>query len=1742
MKRILLFLTFLAMMPLFNSAQLKFTFIDPANNTIKIKNFGASAVDISSYRLCALFEYTSLVQPNVSLVAGDFNLSQNEEVTFTWNSGSGFNTTASDVGLFLPTGAFTSAANMLDFVQYGAGGQGRENVAASGGYWTAGTFLTGTGPWYYIGNGSASGLSQWSNSLPVSVTFQVDMSQQTVNANGVHIAGSFQGWNASSSEMTDVDADGIYEFTEVLDGSSTIQYKFINGNSFSGVEVVPVICGVNDGFGGYNRSLTLGTSDIIVDAVCFGECTACELIVEPLTVEITFQVNMQNQTVSPNGVHVAGSFQGWNAGSSEMTDVDLDGVYEFTAAIDTNSTIQYVFINGNTFGGQELIPGTCGVDNGFGGFNRTYEVLETNAIIDAVCFGACVDCEPIVEPLTVDVTFQVNMQDQTVSANGVHLAGNFQGWDAASTEMTDVDLNGIYEVTVAIDTNSTILYNFINGDTFGEQESVPSTCGADNGFGGFNRTYEVLETNAIIDAVCFGGCVDCEPIVEPLTVDVTFQVNMQDQTVSANGVHLAGNFQGWDAASTEMTDVDMDGIYEVTVAIDTNSTILYNFINGDTFGEQESVPSICGVDNGFGGFNRTYEVLETNAIIDAVCFGACVDCEPIVEPLTVDITFQVNMQDQTVSANGVHLAGNFQGWDAASTEMTDVDLDGIYEVTVAIDTNSTILYNFINGDTFGEQESVPSICGVDNGFGGFNRTYEVLETNAIIDAVCFGACVDCEPIVEPLTVDVTFQVNMQDQTVSANGVHLAGNFQGWDAASTEMTDVDMDGIYEVTVAIDTNSTILYNFINGDTFGEQESVPSICGVDNGFGGFNRTYEVLETNAIIDAVCFGACVDCELIVEPLTVEVTFLVDMNNSIISPNGVHIAGSFQNWDAAASPMIDSNLDGVYEFTASIDTNSVVQYVFINGNTFDDKEIVPSECGVDDGFGQFNREIEVMESDITLNSVCFSSCTECIIIVPTSIFVTVSVNMQGQSIDPAGVHVLGNFNGTEALYVLSDLNGDLIFEGDIISDPNADIDYVFVNGNTFAGEEVVPAECSIINPMSYERRSLQTGVVDIVLETVCFGSCENCPVPSNMITLMVNMMNETVSPNGVHVAGNFQDWDPATSELTDANSDGIYEITFETDEWANLSFKFINGNTWGDAEVVPSTCGLPDGNGGFNRILETGGIDVNFGPVCFGECIDCEGSIQMVDVTLLVNMNDEVVDANGVHVAGSFQSWNPATTEMTDTDVDGIYEFTMQMQAGTTIQFRFINGNDWPFSETVPFACGTDDGFGGYNRSIAIGTSNFVYGPICFGACVNCEDIVEPTTVDVLFSVNMQNEIVDANGVHIAGNFQNWNPATTQMTDTDLDGIYEITLPVPINSTAEFRFINGNDWPFSEAVPVDCGIDDGFGGLNRSLDVLEANLSYGPVCFGECADCAASVPVLVIFQVDMSNETVSVDGVFIAGTFNNWDETATQLTEFEPNHFQAVVVLNAGQTVQYKFLNGMDWAGSETVPTECAVSVDANREFTAGTEGITLDLVCFSGCSACELIELVDITFTVDMSQQTVANGVYLAGSFNGFSANATPMTNTSANFYSATISIPTNTAVTYKFLNGPDFAGVETVPFECGVNDGFGGFNRTFTSDAVNVTLPTVCFSSCVACPVSVSEITENSFVIYPNPADEFFTIQQAEGATHGVFIYDATGKCVMNQTITGNVGVRFETETWSSGLYQIVIPGVGKQSLIVR
>ncbi len=100
------------------------------------------------------------------------------------------------------------------------------------------------------------------------------------------------------------------------------------------------------------------------------------------------------------------------------------------------------------------------------------------------------------------------------------------------------------------------------------------------------------------------------------------------------------------------------------------------------------------------------------------------------------------------------------------------------------------------------------------------------------------------------------------------------------------------------------------------------------------------------------------------------------------------------------------------------------------------------------------------------------------------------------------------------------------------------------------------------------------------------------PVP---LTFRVDMSQETLSPNGVHVAGNFQavagyggDWMPGASPLADPDGDQVYELTVEVPPGTYL-YKFVNGSSWNEKPELPSAdCALGDGGGNFNRQVTVG--------------------------------------------------------------------------------------------------------------------------------------------------------------------------------------------------------------------------------------------------------------------------------------------------------------------------------------------------------------------------------------------------------------------------------------------------------------------------------------------------------------------------------------------------------------------------
>src|SRR5882672_2769545 len=77
--------------------------------------------------------------------------------------------------------------------------------------------------------------------------------------------------------------------------------------------------------------------------------------------------------------------------------------------------------------------------------------------------------------------------------------------------------------------------------------------------------------------------------------------------------------------------------------------------------------------------------------------------------------------------------------------------------------------------------------------------------------------------------------------------------------------------------------------------------------------------------------------------------------------------------------------------------------------------------------------------------------------------------------------------------------------------------------------------------------------------------------------------------------------------------------------------------------------------------------------------------------------------------------------------------------------------------------------------------------------------------VSLTFKVDMSHEVVSADGVHIAGDFQavaglgaDWDPGSTTVPDANSDMIYEITVNVP-PGTYQYKFVNGNHWGVDES-------------------------------------------------------------------------------------------------------------------------------------------------------------------------------------------------------------------------------------------------------------------------------------------------------------------------------------------------------
>jgi hypothetical protein len=235
-----------------------------------------------------------------------------------------------------------------------------------------------------------------------------------------------------------------------------------------------------------------------------------------------------------------------------------------------------------------------------------------------------------------------------------------------------------------------------------------------------------------------------------------------------------------------------------------------------------------------------------------------------------------------------------------------------------------------------------------------------------------------------------------------------------------------------------------------------------------------------------LCFGLIQTVEAKI------VKFSVNMKGQEIRPAGIHISGDFQtlagfpggDWNSATAKLTPrEDFPYIYEITVNIPAFRKYEYKFVNGELFYEVEFVPEESRVGYDFVD-NRWIYIdsLNNDTTfIGPLMFGGNAP-----EGKKMIRFVVGMNGQTIDNNGVHVAGSFNGNS--YSASRMYSftGTAYEYMAYVDSLSVITYKYANGNSLNKAEVIVGNCA------EEGFRSVTVTNDIVLDSLCFASCELC--------------------------------------------------------------------------------------------------------------------------------------------------------------------------------------------------------------------------------------------------------------------------------------------------------------------------------------------------------------------------------------------------------------------------------------------------------------------------------------------------------------------------------------------------------------------------------------------------------------------------------------------------------------------------
>lgn len=209
------------------------------------------------------------------------------------------------------------------------------------------------------------------------------------------------------------------------------------------------------------------------------------------------------------------------------------------------------------------------------------------------------------------------------------------------------------------------------------------------------------------------------------------------------------------------------------------------------------------------------------------------------------------------------------------------------------------------------------------------------------------------------------------------------------------------------------------------------------------------------------------------------------------------------------------------------------------------------------------------------------------------------------------------------------------------------------------------------------------------------------------VTFSVDMRYQTVSPNGVHVSGDFQllagfsgNWDPGATTLTNVAGTSIYSVTVNIPANAKYEYRFINGDQEYESEFIPekSRVGFNFNDNRWIYIDSTSNSTLELPSVIFGGNAAFGKKLIRLSVDL---QKQTVLNTSDIKVL----------THTMYSFYDKIYEIQVYVDSNETLNYTFSNGG---VAESLSIDCNTN----GY-RTFTV-TADTLASIVCFASCTDC--------------------------------------------------------------------------------------------------------------------------------------------------------------------------------------------------------------------------------------------------------------------------------------------------------------------------------------------------------------------------------------------------------------------------------------